>query len=125
MKNKKEESGGVGLGAGIVAGAAALAAGYYFYVSKDAKKNRQIIVEWATSLKDDVTEKISSIGDSINQESVMGVIDEVAKIYYTTKGVAKEDVMQAVQELKNNWQELTKGVKGAKATPKLKGKTKK
>lgn len=114
MTKNNNENGKVnkGVGAGAVIGVgAALAAGYYFYMSKDAKKHRKLVADWANDLKDDVSAKMAELGENLNQENIMKVIDQVAEVYYTTRSVAKEDVGRVVGELKENWAKLVEEMK--------------
>lgn len=126
-KNIDKDKGGdgVAIGAGIVTVGAALAAGYYFYMSKDAKKHRKIAAEWASDLKNDILEKAQNLKENLNQETLVQIMDEVAKTYYTAKNVSKEEVLQAVEELKQNWtsvlEELNKN-KSETKPKKLSGK---
>lgn len=99
------------MGAGLLATGAALAAGYYFYMSKDAKKHRKIVAEWASSLKDEIMKQAEALKENLNQESLMAIIDQVAETYYTAKNVSREDVMQAVEELKLNWSDVLEELK--------------
>ena len=129
MTNKKiEKVSNTGTGVGIVAVGAALAAGYYFYMSKNAKKNRKMVEGWAVSLKDEVMEKAKTIKDSLNKESLVNIIDEVAENYYTAKNVTKEDVTALVNELKQNWSKVVEELKNSKksiSSAKTKSKVKK
>jgi hypothetical protein len=109
-KSKKEEGGGLGVGTGLLAGAAAIAAGYYFYASKDAKKHRQIAAKWAADLKDDVIKEAKKL-KKIDKEALLGAIDKASEIYHTGKNIDRTDVAEAVKELKDNWQELAKEMK--------------
>jgi hypothetical protein len=114
MANKNKKNGG---GMGIVAAGAAIAAGYYFYLSKNAKKNRKIVATWATNLKDDVLDKAETLKENLNRDSLIGIIDEIAETYYTAKNVRKEDVKEAVDELKENWEKVLKELKSGTSKP--------
>jgi hypothetical protein len=120
-KNEKGVSNsniGNNVGVGLVAVGAALAAGYYFYMSDNAKKNRKMVAEWATSLKDEVMDKAKTLKDNVTKESLASIIDEVAQTYYTAKNVSKEEVMEAVKELKDNWSKVLDELKNSKKTVK-------
>ncbi|MEQ1499784.1 MAG: hypothetical protein ABL917_00215 [Parcubacteria group bacterium] len=108
------------MGIGLVAVGAALAAGYYFYVSDNAKKNRKMVASWATSMKDEIMDKANDLKEGLNKESLMGVIDEVAKNYYMAKNVTKEDVGMVVKELKDNWSRVMEELKESKKTAQTK-----
>lgn len=113
-KKSNADAGGMGIGTGLVAAGAALAAGYYFYMSDDAKKHRKMLVHWATDLKEEIMDKAEALKENLNRESLMGIIDDVAETYYTAKNVSKEDVMQAVDELKENWSKVMEELKKSK-----------
>ncbi len=122
--DSKNDTSGVAIGAGVLAGAAAIAAGYYFYASKDAKKHRQIVVKWANDLKGDVVREAKKL-KKIDKASIMKIIDQVSEVYHTGRNIEKGDVMRAVKELKNNWKELFLELQSGEITSqKVKGKVK-
>ncbi len=117
--NKTKQKGrGAEIGAGLAAVGAALAAGYYFYVSDNAKKNRKMVADWAVDLKGDVLAKAKTLKSNLNKESLMDAIDEVAQTYYTAKNINKKDVGNAVKELKDNWSKVIAELKKNKKTMK-------
>lgn len=100
MVNKKR----VGLGAGALA-AAALAAGYYFYASKDAPKHRRVAARWAGGLKKEALQEIKQL-KKMDRAQVMKAIDAATAAYETARTVDRTDVLRAATELKNNWREI-------------------
>lgn len=118
MTNKNGRKGN-NVGVGLVAVGAALAAGYYFYVSGNAKKNRKIVGSWAINLKDEVLNKARNIKDGLNKESLLNIIDEVAANYYVAKNATKEDVQALVSELKQNWSKVLGELKNTKKSIKI------
>lgn len=98
--NKTEVA--LGVGAGLLA---AGAAGYYFYASKRAKKHRKVAVFWAKNLKEDVQKEIKKL-KSLDQATITNAIDKAVKTYKGVRVVRREDLMRAIRELKENWQEL-------------------
>ena len=107
---KKTSKKAIEVGAGVAAGAAAIAVGYYFYASKNAKDHRQIAAKWAHKLKKEAVIKLSEL-NKLDKQSIAKVIDKVAVAYKTASNVKKEDLSQAVSELKANWAELKNELK--------------
>lgn len=111
-----------GVGAGVLAaGAAMAAAGYYFYASKDAKQHRKIAAKWAGNLKNDVVKQAKKV-QNIDKAQLAAIVDKAAAAYETVRSVDKNDLQKAAKELKSNWQELAaelaSGMKQAKKTAK-------
>lgn len=110
MVNKKQ----VGLGAGALA-AAAVAAGYYFYASKNAPEHRRVAARWAGGLKQEALREVKRL-KKLDRAQVMKAIDAAASAYETARSVDRKDVMRAAKELKNNWQEVVSEAIGTRAT---------
>ncbi|MDB5237908.1 MAG: hypothetical protein JWM46_178 [Candidatus Kaiserbacteria bacterium] len=109
---KKNTKVGAGVGAGVLAaGAAMAAAGYYFYASKDAKQNRKIAAKWAGNLKNDVVKQAKKV-QNIDKAQLAKIIDQAAAAYETVRSVDKMDLQKAAKELKMNWQELAAELTG-------------
>ena len=99
------------IGAGMLAATAAgVAAGYYFYASKDAKKNRKIVAKWAVDLKNDVVREAKK-AHSIDRKDILAIVDTSARAYKRVRDLNGKDVARAVGELKDNWQEIAKELK--------------
>lgn len=99
---------GKGLRRALVAGAATaagLAAGYYFYASKDAKKNRKVALAWGKGLKDQVLEQAGKMKD-LDRTKIFKAIDTVAGGYERAREIDVRQVRSAVQELRKNWKEI-------------------
>lgn len=107
----------------VAAGAMAAAAGYFFYASKNAKKNRKVVAKWANDFKDDVAEQTEQI-KTINKDSLATVVDGVTKAYESVRSVDRGDLLRAADELKRNWKLLRDEVLsdrgGAKTTTRSK-----
>lgn len=109
------------LGKGVLAAAALAAAGYYFYASKDAKKNRQVAAKWAGEFKKDVVKRAKAL-KNVDRAAVAAIVEQSARAYKGVRELDRGEVERAAKELKKNWQkianELKKGsasaVKGAK-----------
>lgn len=118
MKNSTLQK--IGTGVGILAAAtAATAAGYYFYGSKDAKAHRQAGKRWARNLKNDIVRQAKKL-KNIDQATLLGVVDEVAKTYESVRGLDKGDLRDAREELRQNWQLLKKEILGKSISRKKK-----
>lgn len=99
---KKTSKKAIEVGAGVAAGATLIAAGYYFYASKNAKQHRQIAAKWAHNLKKEAQTKVAEL-KKLDRQSIAKAIDKVATAYKTASNIKKEDLSQAVAELKANW----------------------
>lgn len=113
---KKGKSGKVGkVGAGVVAAAALAAAGYYFYASQNAKKNRQVAAKWAIDMKRDVVKRAKAL-KNVDRAAVAAVVEQSARAYKGIRGLDRGEVERAAKELKNNWQKIARELKkgGAK-----------
>ncbi len=116
MVNKKA------IGAGVLAATAAgVAAGYYFYASKNAKKHRKIAARWASDLKTDVIRQAKKV-QHLDRKDVMAIVDTAARTYENVRDLNRKDIESAARELKDNWQEITKELKrgGSSALAKAK-----
>ncbi len=98
----------VELGAGVLAAvAAAGAAGYYFYGTKNAQQHREAASKWAKGLKRDTLKQVKKL-QKLDAKSVAAAIDQVSATYRKMEGVSKKDVDVAVAELKQNWTKMKK-----------------
>lgn len=102
---------------GAVGAVGAMAAGYYFYGSKDAKTHRKIAAKWAVNMKADVIKQAKKVKD-IDRKTLESIVMNAQKTYAGLKNMDQKEVARAAKELKSNWQEimneLGKGAKGAK-----------
>ena len=98
------------IGAGLVAASAVAATGYYFYGSKDAKKNRKIAAKWATDMKKEVLKEAKRL-ENATPKTFAAVVDSVAKTYQTVRSVNAADVKRAANELKANWETVQREAK--------------
>ncbi|KND47285.1 MAG: hypothetical protein AB199_02560 [Parcubacteria bacterium C7867-004] len=115
------------LGAGVLAAvAAAGAAGYYFYGSKNAKKHRSATSKWAKGLKADVVREAKKLKD-LDEKAMAVIVENAAKAYKNAKDVTPADLKAAVDELKGNWQSVQKELRrtGSKAKSSVKKTVKK
>ena len=106
---------------GVLAAAALAAAGYYFYASKNAKKNRQVAAKWAADMKRDVVKRARAL-KNVDRAAVAAIGEQSARAYKGVRGLDRGEVERAAKELKKNWQkiarELKKGGTSAKSAAK-------
>ncbi|MBP7741303.1 MAG: hypothetical protein KA104_01255 [Candidatus Pacebacteria bacterium] len=106
------------IGAGVLATiAAAGAAGYYFYGTKNASKHRHAASVWAKGLKRDAMKQMKKL-EKVDAKTVAAAIEQAASAYRGMKGVADTDVELAVRELKKNWTMLQKEMEPSAAVKK-------
>lgn len=92
------------------AGAAAVAAGYYFYAHKNARKNRDAATKWATDFKEDVLRQAKQV-KNIDKAALVGIIDGVSSAYEGIRNLDRKDLKRASDELKDNWEKLRQELK--------------
>jgi len=111
---------------GLVALAAATAAGAYFlYGSKNASKNRKKIKGWTLKAKGEVLEKMEAM-KNIDEANYKRIVDTVATKYKKLKTVSTKEAESLAKELKAQWKEIHKEVSPKKKAEKIaKKKTKK
>ena len=99
---------------GVLAAAALAAAGYYFYASKNAKKNRQVAAKWATDMKRDVVKRAKAL-KNVDRAAVAAVVEQSARAYKGIRGLDRGEVERAAKELKKNWQKIAAELKKGSA----------
>lgn len=125
-KTKKTKNTGkvaMEIGAGLAAAGAAVAAGYYFYGSKSAKKHRKIAAKWATAMKTEAIKEAKRL-PKVGPKTFAAIVGRVAKTYQSVRSVDMREVRRAANELKANWdtvqretkRTVRKGVSQAKKT---------
>lgn len=98
----------VEIGAGVLAAvAAAGAAGYYFYGTKNAAAHRESASKWAKGLKRDTLKQVKKL-QKLDAKSVAAAVEKASAAYRQMEGVSKKDVDAAVEELKKNWTKMKK-----------------
>ena len=108
MKNKAK----------MLVAAATAAAGYYFYASKNAEKNRKVAAKWAGNFKKDVLKQAKEL-KNLNRASFSRVVDGAAKAYEGVKNLDRKDLAKAGVELKQNWEKISEEIgKTSKAASK-------
>jgi gas vesicle protein len=102
-KKKGLSTGAVlGIGAGVVAAAAAT----YFFFGPEGKKNRQKLKGWMIKMKGDIVEKMENAKDLT--EAAYHKIVDAAAASYEKKGVSPEAVREFAAMLKRQWKGFSK-----------------
>ncbi|QQR82578.1 hypothetical protein IPJ70_00475 [Candidatus Campbellbacteria bacterium] len=118
---KKTTTNKVAVGTGIAALAAAAAGTYFFYASKDAKKNRAVVKAWSVKAKKDVVAELKQ-ASAISEKGYHTTIKEVAERYKKLQKLDPKDVQAFVTELKGHWKNISKELKVATKKPVAKKK---
>lgn len=103
------------LGRKVLAAAALAAAGYYFYASKNAKKNRQVAAKWAIDMKRDVVKRAKAL-KYVDRAAVAAIVEQSARAYKGIRGLDRGEVERAAKELKKNWQKIAAELKKGNAS---------
>lgn len=106
---------------GLLAMGVAAAAGYYFYKSKDVKKHRKLAAAWARDFKKEV-EKRTGEFEKISRAAISTAVDKTVSAY-RRRGKYRDEIMDAANELKKNWQALQKEVMRRAKSPSRKSKS--
>ena len=101
--SKKKVALGVGLS---LAAVAAAGAGYFFYGSKDAVKNRKKAAAWSQKLHADVLKKAKKI-KKLDEKALRTIVDESTRAYEKVKSIDKANLQKAAKELKGNWKHIS------------------
>ena len=86
---------GVAVGLGVAAAVAS--AGYYFFGSKSADKNRKVAVKWAHNLKADVVKGARKL-KKLDQKAYATIVDQATKAYSSVKSIHPADLKNAAME---------------------------
>lgn len=113
---------GLGLAA-LTAGAAAVAAGYYFS-GKEGKKHLKQLSGWNKKAKADMLQKIKNMR-TVSKQAYDAAAKEVLAKYKQAKNIDPKELQAFGRELKGHWEKIAKEVSklGAKRKPvRTKGK---
>lgn len=113
MAHKKSDS---HVSRAILVAAAGITAGYYFYASENAKKNRKVAAKWASELKGKVVKEAKKHG-TLDKKTLAKIVDTAAKTYANMPKLDPKKLSDAAEELKTHWQKIAKELK---ASPKPK-----
>jgi hypothetical protein len=113
MKNKKTD-GGRSLGMVGVAGAASLAA-VYFFLGPGGKKRREHTKAWAIRMKADVVEKLEAARE-LSRPIYEGIINTVAAEYEEGMKAGQTEIAALARDLKKHWTIIKKEALGQRAS---------
>jgi hypothetical protein len=108
MANKK--SGSSHVSRAILVAAAGISAGYYFYASENAKKNRKIAAKWAGNLKDRVVKEAKKHG-TLDKKTLAKIVNATTKTYAKMPKLDPKKLSDAAEELKTHWQKIARELK--------------
>ena len=97
----KKNSGGLKVGLGLAAVAAA-AAGAYFFYGKNGAKNRKHLKAWTVKAKGEVMENLEKLSD-VSEKTYNKTVDQVLAKYKKLKHVAPKELAEVQKELKSSW----------------------
>jgi len=114
MKKKKGMSKGSkeAIGLGVAAIAAAAAGAYYFYGSKDAKKNRKTVKSWMLHAKAEVMSEIEKM-KVVNEGAYKEAVAKVIKKYKAMKGMDRAELAALVATLQGHWKDIRREIEKA------------
>jgi hypothetical protein len=102
-----------GSGLGIAVIAAAAAAGFFLYGSKNSVKNRKKIKGWSLKAKGEVLERIEKLKD-VSEDEYNKIIDSVSEKYSKMKNIDEEEVKESMEELRKYWKNIKKEIEPKK-----------
>lgn len=101
----------IGIGAGVVAAAAAT----YFFFGPEGKKNRGKLKGWMIRMKGEIIEKMENAKE-LSEQTYQKIVDAVAA-RYEKQGISKEAVVGFAEMLKRQWKGFAKKHAPAKKAP--------
>ena len=84
---------------------AAIAGGYFLFLSKRAKHNRLKVDLWLEDAKEEIFSKLEKIKD-VTQEKFDDVVHGVMKKYAQFKDLKEDKIDKIKQGLKEQWEEV-------------------
>lgn len=110
MRNDKKSESLESIGSFLSGALVAVAlAGYFFFGSKNAKKNKQKVEGWVTKARAEVLEKVKRV-KKISRDKYEEIVDAISDKYAKIKEVGQEKADDLKQELKDRWTEVEKEV---------------
>ncbi|MCK5026997.1 MAG: hypothetical protein KAS07_01120 [Candidatus Pacebacteria bacterium] len=119
MANDKEKKGGHGFGLALVAAAAA--AGYFLYGSKEGARNRKKVKGWMLKAKGEVLENIEKL-KKIDEEDYNKIIDKVSDKYAKVKNLDSDEVYALMDDMRRHWKRIQKDIEPKAKKAAKKGK---
>ncbi len=96
---------------GVGAAAAATAAAYWFYGSKDAASHRKSARSWMLKARGEVLEAVDRTikkAGELDKEAYMSIVGGVLKRYKKVAGVKSSEILQMTRDMKAAWQHMQK-----------------
>ena len=124
-KKTENKKNGVSAGKiiGVGAGVAALGAAAYLLFGPNGKKNQKALKSWTVKMKGEIIEEFEK-AKNITEPMYHEIVDKVQARYAKFQNVDKQELEEAVKEIKKNWKAIAKEAK-AEANKKPKTKKKK
>jgi hypothetical protein len=115
MKKKMKMAKAVGMGAGVVAGLAAAAAGaYLLYGDKGKQKKTKV---WIAKAKREAAREIKML-KRVGEKEYKTVVEKAMKHYGSLENVSVADIMRAASDAKNEWKRIQGQVEKMAKMPK-------
>jgi len=93
----------------MVAGLAAAAGAYYFYYGKDAKKHREVVVDWSEKARQEIVSKVGKLGrEAIREENYTRIVATVAEKYRKLRKLKKSEVDRFTAAFVSGWMQFQK-----------------
>lgn len=97
--------------------AAAAAATYFLYGSKNAAKNRTEVKAWSLKAKREVLKQLEGLS-RVNEKAYDTIIKEVSARYQKLKKLDPKEVVAFGQELRRHWKDIEKQIPTSARFPK-------
>ncbi|MDD5152935.1 MAG: hypothetical protein PHS95_03015 [Candidatus Pacebacteria bacterium] len=117
MVKKESSAKVVGEIVAVGAGIAALSAAAYVMFGPDAKKNKKAVKSWAVKMKGEIIEKLEEAKE-ITEPVYQNIINTVHQKYENVKNIDKTELMDAIADLRKQWNNMSKDAKPKKKTKK-------
>jgi len=95
----------IGVGAGLVAAAAAGA--YFLFGTEKGKNTQKAIRGWAVKAKGEVMDKMEDMKD-VTEDGYYNIVDSVVGKYKKLKKVQSTEVDSLISDLKKHWKNIKK-----------------
>jgi hypothetical protein len=99
----------------IGAGAAALAAGIYFFQTKHGKRNAKKLKGWMVRMKGEVLEKLEE-AEEVTEPVYRGIVDTVANAEIVASKIPRSEILALATDLKRQWNMIRRMSGGKKTT---------
>ncbi len=112
---KADKKSGSGNAGAVVLGTMAIGAlaGYIFWGSKNAPKNRKNLKGWVLKAKGEVLERVEKTKEA-SEAQYHKIVDDVLRKYEATKSIDTKEVKALGKDLKKHWLAFSKEIKKVK-----------